>query len=162
MARWRRLEWWVVGVICLTAVAAGVTGGLGAGAVGAPTQVGDGTANVTVTSLPSERIHLDRGRFGTNVTYLRVPDARVRVTDVRGTSRLLYRVQLPALDIDAVSRTYITTGDDGAHTLRGPTQGIEFRSVPEPRYDATVTIRVQSFEIDKTVVRVNATVEVEG
>lgn len=160
MASWRTIEWGVVGVILLTLVAssAALDGNDFAGR--ASTEVGEGTATVTVETLPTDRLRVDDGRFGTDVVYLRIPDVRVRVDDVRGNPRLVYRVQVPALDVDEAATKPLTGNSGQMVTIRGVDQAFDPGQVSRDRYAATVSVRVQSFDVDETLVSVNATVEV--
>ncbi|MCU4799845.1 hypothetical protein OB920_05630 [Halobacteria archaeon HArc-gm2] len=165
MASLRSLEWGVVGVILLTLVAS--SAGLGSDGVATVTTagttsavVGDGTAEVSVVSLPSERLRIDDGRFGTGVQYLRIPDIRIRVNGVDGDPRLVYRVEVPALDVDEAATKSLTNRDGQTVTVRGVDQAFDPDDVAADRYDARVTVRVQSFEVDETVVSVNESVAV--
>lgn len=161
MVNWGTIEWGVVGLIVLTLLLSGVTVGDGGFASRNPTVVGDGTASATVESLPTERLHVDDGRFGTDVRYLRVPDATVRVSNVTGTPRLVYRVQIPGLDVDESVTRLLREGQRGRVELRGVDVAFDPPTVTADHYDGTVSVRVQSFEVDETVLRVNETVEVE-
>lgn len=157
MANWRTLELCVVGLVGLVLV----TSGLGGGVAGlSPPALDDGTATVTVETFPTERLHVDDGRFGTAVSYLRIPDATVRVDEVRGTPRLIYRVEVPALGVDQSSSKLLTTGRGDTVTMPGTDQAFEPGSVTAGRYDATASVRIQSFSTDQTVASVNETVEV--
>jgi hypothetical protein len=49
---------------------------------GGPGSPGEGDANVTVESLATEDISLQRGRFGSGTYHPEGPDSRVRVHDV--------------------------------------------------------------------------------
>lgn len=157
MANWRTLELCAVGVVALVLVTSGALGGVGELE---PSALDDGTATVAVETLPTERLHIDDGRFGTDVRYLRIPDASVRVSDVRGTPRVVYRVEIPALDVDQASSTLLTDDADRAVRIPGTHRAFESGEVREDRYAATVSIRIQSFSVDRTVVTVNETVEV--
>lgn len=165
MASLRTLEWGVTGLILLTLVAS--SGGVGSDAVVHVTStgttsaaVGDGTAEVSVVSLPSERVRIDEGRFGTDVLYLRIPDVRVRADAVDGEPRLVYRVEVPALDVDEAATASLADRDGQTVTVRGVDQALDPDDVAAHQYDATVSIRIQSFDVDETVVSANETVAV--
>ena len=161
MASLRTVEWGVVGVVLLTAIASSGAFGVGDGSARNPAVLGDGNASVTVDSLPAERLHVDEGRFGTNVAYFRVPDAVVRVGDVTGTPRLVYRIRVPALGVDEATTHLLATDRRGTVRLHGVDRAFDPATITEKRYEATVTVRVQSFERDRTVLSANETVEVE-
>lgn len=166
MASLRTVEWGVTGVILLALVAGGAgvstDGTGGAASVGANSAaVGDGTATVSVAALPSDRLRIDDGRFGTGVLYLRIPDVRVGVDGVDGEPRLVYRVEVPALDVDEAATASLAGRDGETVALRGVDQAFDPDEITADRYDARVTVRVQSFEVDETVDSVNETVEVD-
>lgn len=153
----RQFEWAVAGVVLVALVASGAAFGSGAD----QGDLGDGNASATVESLPTDRLHVDRGRFGTGVLYLRIPDVRVRVSDVRDRPRLVYRVRIPDLDVDETATRVLERTGSRTVALRGTDVAFDPASVARERYDATVAVRVQSFAVDRTVVAVNETVEVE-
>lgn len=126
---------------------------------GGPTSLGEGDATVADVTVPTEDLVITSGRFGTNVAYLRVPDARIDLSAVTDRPRLVYRIQVPALDAD-ISATDIVT-DRGTYRLHIRDHALESGTVSAGSYDATVTVRVQSFTADRTVYRQNVTVEVQ-
>ena len=154
-----RLELGVVAVLAVTLVLTGPFGVVDA-TTRNPTTVGDGQANATVERLDTDEMVIDSGRFGTGVAYLRIPDAEVRVTDTVGRPRLVYRIALPALDVDSVTTQLLQDGQSGRLRLGMRDRGLDPAAVTEDRYRATVTVRVQSFEGDRTVFERNETVEV--
>lgn len=121
-------------------------------------ELDDGTAAVESVTLTGP-VTVTSGRFGAGVAYLRIPDLRVRFSAVSGHPRVVYRVTVPGLGFDRV----------GSRLLGGsPTRvdvGMADRAYPpgeldRARYRATVTARIQSFAVDRTVFRRNVTVEV--
>lgn len=159
MSNWGMVEWGVVVVILLTLVASGgVTGD--ESVVGSPTVIGDGTADASIETLPTERLRIDDGRFGTGVVYLRIPDARVRVGNVTGTPRVVYRVEIPALGVDDTSTRLLAQSGQRTVTVEGVDRAFDPDTITETGYTATVSVRIQSFEVDTTVTSVNETVEV--
>lgn len=160
MANWRTIEWGVVGILVLALVAS--SGGIGGGTVdGQPSaEVGDGSATAAVESLPAERLRIDDGRFGTGVVYLRVPDVRVSVDDVQERPRLVYRIRIPELDVDDAATRSLAGSEGRTVTVRGVDRAFDPQQVGADQYEAIVTVRIQSFEVDETIVSVNETVEV--
>ncbi len=61
--------------------------------------LGDGTASVTVVEPTEDHVRVTDGRFGTNVSYVRIPDLIVDVEQVDGRPRVFYQVTVPELDI---------------------------------------------------------------
>ncbi|WP_262179689.1 hypothetical protein [Haloarcula laminariae] len=120
-----------------------------------PSTFGDGNATVTEVGVDRAGLTLTPGRFGTNVTYLRVPTAAVDVDGVTGRPQLLYIVSVPGLDLQLVEREVVT----GPGTYRiAP----DDRAIPPGRadgtYDAVLSVRIQSFTTDRTVARTTMTV----
>jgi len=145
-----------VAVVLGTLVVTGpLVGGTDAGR--ASPELGEGTAtveSVQLTGSPS----FSPGRFGTGVVYLRIPDAAVEFASASGRSRLVYRVAVPALGFDRVG----TASVDPGTTHRGV--GMSDRAfapdtLDRDRYRVNVTVRVQSFAVDRTVFHRNVTVE---
>jgi hypothetical protein len=155
---------WVSGLAVATALLVVLgSGPLGAGLVqpsGTPTTVGDGNATVATLAVTPADLHVSSGRFGTYVEYLRVPDARVDLAAVTGHPRVVYRVQVPALDADLTGTEIVT--DRGRYTLGIGDYGLDPDAVSASTYEGRVTVRIQSFAVDRTVYARNVTVEVRG
>ncbi|EMA25120.1 MULTISPECIES: hypothetical protein [Haloarcula] len=126
-----------------------------------PTTIGDGTATVSSVQLPTSEIRFTDGRFGTNVAYLRVPDASVTVDSVTGRPRLLYQVAVPALDISLEDEQVLSDGQSGTYRLAPGDRAVTPSSLERDVYRGTVLLRVQSFETAETIVAENVTVQVE-
>lgn len=142
-------------LVVLVVLASGLVGGPPAG-------LGDGTAEVAVVSPDVDRLAVHDGRFGTATTYLRLPDLVVETSNVSGRPRLVYAVAVPELGLDR-QRTRLIEGErrlrihmpDRAFAPRGTGDG----ALPPPgTYEGRLTVRVQSFSSDRTVV--NRTVAV--
>jgi hypothetical protein len=120
-----------------------------------PSTVGDGNATVTDVSVDRSALSLTPGRFGSSVTYLRVPAAAVTVENVTDRPQLLYIVSIPGLDVRLVERRVVT----GSGTYR---LAPDDRAIPPGRadgsYDAALSVRVQSFTTDRTVAWTTVTV----
>jgi hypothetical protein len=140
------------GLAALVIVLATVTAGL---AGSEPAALGDGTATVDVVEPTAETLSIDRGRFGADVSYLRLPDLVVDVSNVTGRPRVVYAVRVPALGLDRVENRLIreegrlrVSMADRAYPPRGSGDG----GLPEPgTYDGRLVVRVQSFASDRTV-----------
>lgn len=147
-----------VGVVALVLLASGPLAGGLVRPSGTPTTVDDGNATVAGVSVPTEALEISPGRFGTDVTYLRIPDAQVRLASVTDHPRLVYRIEVPALDAELTTTRIVA--DCGSYRLSIRDHGMDPATVSNDSYDATVTVRVQSFALDRTVYRENVTVEV--
>jgi hypothetical protein len=123
-------------------------------------RLGDGTANATLVSEPADGLYVDRGRFGTDVFYLRIPDAVVDVESVTGRPRLVYQVSVPGLDFERSATTRL----DGDGRVRVPmdARAFTYAQVDNESYRGTVTVRVQSFETDRVVARRTVTIPVRN
>lgn len=126
---------------------------------GPPATVGNGNATVTSVDIDAESIRITPGRFGTDVSYVRIPDARVDVTRVDGAPRLVYRVEIPALNIDH-DATKVLFGPETT-TVRLDDVAVRPAELSADRYDARVTVRVQSYTVDRVVSNESVTIEVE-
>lgn len=156
-----RSDWASTLAVAVVAVVLVASGPLAGGLVqpsGTPTTVDDGNATVASVAVPAENLEITPGRFGTDVSYLRIPDAEVRLASVTDHPRLVYRIEVPALDVELTATKIVT--DRGTHRLHLRDYGMDPATVTNGSYDATVSVRVQSFGLDRTVSRENVTVEV--
>lgn len=129
--------------------------GSGLDFTGERTSLGKGDATVRVVEPSTEAIPVTNGRFGTSVSYVRIPDLVVDVSAVEGNPRVFYQVVVPSLDIRKQNDEIIrSTG-----RLRVP---IYDRAVPKGTTiegaEARLIVRVQSFSGGQVVL--NRTVEV--
>lgn len=123
----------------------------------AETGLGEGTATVENVHLPTS-LSMTPGRFGTGVVYLRIPPAVVDLSSVDGRSRLVYRVAVPSLGFERIGTRTLDPG-----TTR-TTVGMSDRAFAPARlavsaYRVRISVRVQSFAIDRLVFDRNHTVE---
>ncbi|RXK47251.1 hypothetical protein [Halorientalis pallida] len=123
-------------------------------------ELGDGTANVTVTGDPGADLAITSGRFGTNVSYLRIPPAAVDVHHVEERPRLLYLVSVPGLGFERSVTEPLDERVDGRVNIPMSDRAFAHVRVRNDSYRATVVVRVQSFEETRTVYRRNTTVPV--
>jgi len=121
-------------------------------------ELGDGTANVTVVGDPTADLAITPGRFGTNVSYLRIPPAVVDVQRVEDRPRLLYSVAVPRLDFERSVTEPLDERVAGRVTLRMDDRAFPHAKIRNESYRAIVVVRVQSFDGTRTVYRRNATV----
>lgn len=144
----------VVGVLVATGPLTGLdvtTGGTGT--------FGDGDATVDGVNLAAADLAVTDGRFGADGPYLRVPTATVTVSSVSDRPRLVYVVAVPDLGINRIE-TRVFTGP-GRYGLAPDDRALAPDTSPGS-YNATLVVRVQSFETDRTVRSTNTTVEVGG
>ena len=144
----------VVGVL----VATGPLTGLDVTSAGAST-FGDGDATVDGVELAASDLTVTDGRFGAAGPYLRIPTATVAVSSVTERPRLVYVVTVPGLGITRTETLVFTR--PGRYRLAPDDRALP-PDTSSASYDATLLIRVQSFETDRILLRTNTTVEVDG
>lgn len=135
-------------LVVLTVLASGLVGGQ-------PAALGDGTAAVELVSPDVDRLAFEDGRFGTAATYLRLPDLVVEISNLSGRPRVQYGVAVPALGLDR-QRTRLLHGQgrlrvrmpDRAYAPRGAADGAR---PPPGTYQGRLTVRIQSFSTEQTV-----------
>lgn len=125
-----------------------------------PTTLGDGTVTVSSVQIETADIRVTHGRFGANVSYLRVPEASVTVESVTGRPRLLYQVSVPELGISLEAERILISGQPGRYEFGPGDSAIDPATVTRDTYDGTVRVRAQSFEMSEVVVSRNVTVRV--
>ncbi|MFB6075383.1 MAG: hypothetical protein ABEJ89_10255 [Haloarculaceae archaeon] len=160
MDRPRALQSTAVLLVIVTLVASGPGFGLLAPTASTPEHVGHGNATVTAVHVADPVV--DRGRFGTGVAYARLPDARVSVRNVTGQPRLLYRVRIPELGVDARTHRQLAAGDRGTYRLALTDRALPDGLPANETVSATLTVTVQSFDAVWVAARRNVTVEVAG
>jgi len=133
------LVWLTLGIVLFVLLLSGPVGGVDF--TGEPATLGDGNASVTVVEPAASQLRVTEGRSGTNVTYVRVPDAVVDVERVTGQPRIVYSISIPGL-VDRQATRYV----ESTGRLRVSLADKARPTPPEPgTYRGTLTIRVQSF-----------------
>lgn len=117
-----------------------------------------GTATVEVTDPPGG-FTLEAERFGAGTYTFEGEDATAEVEDVEGCPRLVYRLQVPALGVDARQVTFLSGDDRGTHVLSAPGASVGPDDVERDAYDGTVTLELHG-EDTRVLYRANVTVEV--
>lgn len=119
--------------------------------------IGDGTASVTVVEPADEPVRVTDGRFGTNVSYVRIPDLVVDVRSVDGKPRVFYQVTVPELGVRKQNERIVrSTG-----RLRVPISDRALpREVTADGATARLVVRVQSYTGGTVVM--NRTVELRS
>lgn len=105
--------------------------------------LGGGNATVTVLEPNGDAIRVTPGRFGTNVSYVRIPDLAVDVERVTGHPRVFYQVEIPALGVAKQNAGLVRS--TGRLTVPLSDRAIE-PSTPVGNATARLTVRVQSFD----------------
>ena len=120
--------------------------------------LGHGNATVSSVAVDVSDVRITPGRFGTDISYLRVPDAQVSVDDISGQPRLVYRLVVPALDRDLTATQLLDRS--GPTTVRLSDAAFTADQLDAESYEGRVTVRVQSISSDYTVFNESTTIEV--
>lgn len=143
----------VVAVVLVGMLLSGPVGGVEL--VSDRPSLGDGTASVTVVEPTEEPIRVTEGRFGTNVSYARIPDLVLDVTSTAGHPRVLYQVTIPELNIRKQNDKIVQSSG----RLRVPiSDHVVPRGATLDGATARLVVRVQSYSGGQVVM--NRTVEV--
>lgn len=127
----------------------------------AETPPGTGTAEVTVESVPAADIVLERGEFDAGRYHLTALPAVVSVGSVEGNPVLRYSVDIPNLWFTVSSR-YELAGSGGDRVeLRPNPSGVSPQRVTQDRYNATVSIWLQTDDLQRDLVQQQIVIEVE-
>lgn len=159
MVRVRAAIWFVVGLIVATAVASGpLVAGVDLTREDAPGFCGGGgTAVVDVVSAPADGFALEQERFGAETYHLSGPDAEVHVRQAADCPRVVYRLRLPELGVDA--RSVVFVENTGEVELSAPNVRVAPKEVDANSYEAILTIELEGDE-PRVLHRANVTVEV--
>lgn len=117
-----------------------------------------GTATVDVTEPPGG-FTLEAERFGAGTYTFSGEDATADVGAVEGCPRLVYRLQVPALGVDARQVTFLSEDDRGPVVLSPPRPSVAPDEVDRDAYDGTVSVELQG-DSRRVLFRTNVTVEV--
>lgn len=117
--------------------------------------------NVTVESVPTDDIVLERGRFNSGRYHLEAPPAVVTVENVSGTPMLRYTIDIPAAEITRVSR-YDLAGRGGRLRMGVSPLSISPDRVDRDSYEARVSVWLRTGNRDRRIVLRETTVEVQS
>ncbi|MEF8881615.1 MAG: hypothetical protein V5A34_03710 [Halapricum sp.] len=123
-----------------------------------PTSLGEGDATVSSVTVDADRVRITPGRFGTNISYLRVPDARLQIDTIEGQPRVVYQLRIPELDIDLAAPKLLS--ESGRTTVRLDDQAIAPERLSQDQYEGQLVVRIQSLSTDRVVRNESITVEV--
>ncbi|WP_224268038.1 hypothetical protein [Haloprofundus salinisoli] len=131
---------------------------------GSEGSLGAGNATVTDVSLDAAGVRLERGGYGSQAYYLRVPDATVRLQSVTGRPLLSYNVRIPALGIERSSTVFLNESytENGATTLALTLDDdpVDPERVTESSYEAELSVLLRTDSGSRTLRAVSLTVEV--
>jgi hypothetical protein len=145
--------------VSILAVASGpLVGAVDVSQQGPP--AGEGTAAVTVDSMPTEQIILERGQFGSGRYHIDAPSAVITVDRVAGNPTLRYTVDIPSLWITATSRYELAETSETQMHLRPEPIGISPQRVDRDSYDGVLTIWIREGDRERQVFVEQITIEV--
>ena len=124
-----------------------------------PDSLDEGNVTVSNVAVDVESVVITPGRFGTNVSYVRVPDAEITVQRTQGQPRVVYQLAIPELGIDHSEPKLLTK--TGRTTVRIDPMAIQPAQLSKDSYEGQVTVRVQSYTVDRVVYNASISVEVE-
>lgn len=121
---------------------------------------GEGSADVTVLSLPDSAT-ISEGRYGSQKSYLRVPDATVDLQNVTGEPLVQYELDIPEMGYSTATTAFLSPGMSGQQTLEITRVAFEPGEITRSQYNATLSIALRA-NGNKTVIQSRAIViEVE-
>lgn len=119
-----------------------------------------GSANAEVVDPPGD-LSLERGEFGAGTYTFDGDPAVVEVDNVTGCPRLLYRIEVPALQFETRQVRFLEAGQAGELAIPPPDGSLAPATVDRETYEATVTVELEGDE-RKVLYRTNVTITVTG
>lgn len=120
---------------------------------------GEGEATVGNATLPDSAT-IERGDFGSNTYYLRVPSATVEVLSVTGQPMLNYRVQIDGLGYQRGSVHFLSERNVGTYELGMDSEDFEAESITESEYEGTLTVTLRYGDTEETLAERTVPIEV--
>lgn len=118
-----------------------------------------GTATVSVEDPPSDRVTIERERFGAETYAITADDAIVSVEGVDGCPRLVYRIQVPELGVDTRQMYFLEGIDEEELTISAPVHRFDPDEIQQETYRGTVSLELQG-EQNRVLYESNVTVTV--
>lgn len=123
--------------------------------------IGSGALDVSVQSVPTEGVTLEKGQYGSQSFYLHVPDAQVQVESVSGQPMIVYKIRIPELGYSSGTTAFLSESNVGNHTLHIQRKALAPDRVKQESYDAELIILVRAGGEEAELVRQPVTVEVK-
>lgn len=121
--------------------------------------LGQGTATVSVVSAP-ERATIEPGRQGGGVYYLRVPDAEVEVTQLRGNPLVTYSIKIDEMGKARSTAHALGSAGNGRTELSIEPMTVDADELDRQRYEGRLRLVVRGDE-ETVVYSEPITIEVE-
>lgn len=155
-----------VGVILLVVVISGPVAPVDftpdRASAGSGLQAGTGEIAFSVESVPSAAV-FERGKYGTGTYVLRVPDAVIRVEQIRGQALVAYKIRIPALRLVRTSVHAVderAAGQDVVLSLEPMTRPRD--AITASQYEARLAIVARGVENDGVRFQRNITIGVDA
>ncbi|MEA5387054.1 hypothetical protein VB779_08265 [Haloarculaceae archaeon H-GB11] len=126
-----------------------------------PADYGEGTVTVGAVSAPDSAT-LDRGSYGEQSYQLEVPDATLEVTAISGRPIVAYTLSIDVLGYSRTTTHFFSERNNGTQTLSLESDTFAPDEIGNSSYDGELEIVVRDSGPERTVLRTNVTVEVEG
>ncbi len=122
-------------------------------------QIGGGSANVTVVDAPSQA-RLAEGGYS-DLRYLTVPDTELEISNVTGSPLLVYSLDIDDLGYSRSSTHVITSRTEGPYSLSLERDALDRSELDRQQYEGTLQIRLQASGPSRTIYEQPITVVVE-
>ncbi|WP_332898602.1 hypothetical protein [Haladaptatus sp. CMSO5] len=122
--------------------------------------IGSGAAEVSVLSVPSAGVTLERGQYGSESFYLHAPDARVRVDAVSGQPMVVYKIRIPELGATFGTTRFLNPDTVGTHSLSLGQKAFAPERITQESYEAELIVLVRTGDDEHELVRQPVTVAV--
>jgi hypothetical protein len=159
----RHQVWLIVTLVLIlgTGVLSGpLVGGVDLTPDPAEPQFGDGTVEVTSIELP-ENATLLTPRFGAGKATVRVPPARLQLTNVSGSPRLMYIIEIQGLTYTRSTATTVTAENEGTFDLTIEDGQLTADQISNSRYRGELTVEMWSNGCSRQLAQQNISVEVK-
>lgn len=101
---------------------------------------GDGTADVSVQSVPGNSVQFVKSDFGAETYHFTDHAALVHVQSVDGNPRVNYAIDIPALELTDINSYHLAQKGTGPLELRLRPIELDPDRITQDSYDATIAI----------------------
>jgi hypothetical protein len=156
----RAVEWGVVTVLLVVALASGPLVGAVDLTHELPSNYGEGALTVGAVSAP-ETATIDRGSYGEQSYQLEVPDATIEVESISGRPIVAYSLTIRDLGYTRTTTHFLSERSTGNRTLSMESDTFDPSKIDRSQYAGELEIVVRGTDGEQTVYRGNVTVSVE-
>jgi hypothetical protein len=123
--------------------------------------LGQGNATVSAVELPST-VTFEQGRYGAGAYNLRVPDARIRLEDVRGKPTVAYTVEVDELAYSRSTTSFLSPDSEGWLTLSIDQKPFDPSEIQNDSYQGRLEIVLRGSGNETLLGAKNVTITVDG